>query len=228
MKRTTKTIVGVSLAALMVMATAAVAIAAPMLTLSATPTVVTYPKPAFLKLNASDGGASVATTVTVQYRPVGTGDWKYMRTVSASRTAQGLVTVPVSPYLLRSTTAFRATASGLESNEVTVSVKARLSRAIARSKVKVGKRVTVKGFIWPRHARGSRPVEVKFWKWESGDWVYKGSLHPRIVGLTGDGSKWQFTRRAEADDKGKWRMQVLHEDEKHVASTSRYSYIRVR
>jgi len=69
---------------------------------------------------------------------------------------------------------------------------------------------------------------VKFWKWEGGAWVFKGALHPKIVRQWGDGSKWQFTRFVHNEDKGKWRMQVSHEDMKHVASTSRYSYIRVR
>ena len=228
MTRRTKVLISASLAALMVVGTAAVAIAAPILSLTATRDVVTYPQPTWLKVNASDEGASVATTGTIQYLPIGATEWKKLRTVAASRTAEGTVTVPVAPYWLKSTTAFKATAEGLESEVVTVSVRARLSAPIAPRTVKAGRHVTIRGFIWPRHAAGSRPVEVKFWKWESGDWVYKGSAHPKIVRRWGDGSKWQFTRHVHGADKGKWRMQVYHEDAKHVASMSRFGYVRVR
>ncbi len=228
MTRKTRVLVGASLAALMLLATAATAIAAPMLSLSATRSVVTYPQPTWLKLNASDNGASVATTVAVEYQPIGATEWKRFRTISASRTAEGTVTVPVAPYWLKGTTAFRAVAQGLESETVNVSVKARLSAPIAPRTIKAGRRVTVRGFIWPRHAVGSRPVVVKLWKWESGRWVYKGHVHPKIVRRYGDGSKWQFTKKVHGHDKGKWRVRVYHEDQKHVASASRFAYFRVR
>jgi hypothetical protein len=228
MTRRSKTLLAASLAALMLLGSAAAAIAAPMLSLSATRTVVTYPQPTWLKINAADEGAAVPTTVTVQYLPVGATEWKTLRTVAASRTAEGTVTVPVSPYRLRKTTAFKAVAEGLESEVVTVSVKARLSAPVVPAKVKAGRHVTVKGLIWPRHAVGSRPVTVKFWKWENGDWVYKGAVHPRIVGKYDDRSKWQFTRHVHAHDKGKWRIQVSHEDADHVESTSRFTYVKVR
>ncbi len=230
MTRRTKVLISASLAALMVLGTAAVAIAAPMLTLSTTRSVVTYPQPTWLKVNVADEGAAVGTTVTVQYLPVGASEWKKLRAVAAARTAEGTVTVPVAPYWLKKTTAFRAVAEGLESDVVTVSVKAKLSAPMAPAKVKAGrhKHLTVRGFIWPRHSAGSRPVEVKIWKWEGGNWVYKGSVHPKIVHNKGDRSKWQFTRHVHAHDKGKWRLQVYHEDTQHVASKSQFSYVKVR
>jgi len=224
----TKTLLAASLTALILLGTATAAVAAPTLSLSATRSVVTYPQPTWLKVVAADEGSAVPATVTVQYLPVGATEWKRLRTVAASHTAEGTVTVPIAPYRLKRTTAFRATAEGLESEVVTVSVKARLSAPVVPARVKAGRRVTVKGFIWPRHAAGSRPVTVSFWKWEGGSWVYKGAVHPRIVGSRDDRSKWQFTRRAHAHDKGKWRIQVSHEDAGHVASTSRFTYLRVR
>ncbi len=131
MTRRTKVLISASLAALMVLGTAAVAIAVPMLSLTATRNVVTYPQPTWLKINAADEGAAVGTTVTVQYLPVGATEWKKFRTVAAVRTAEGTVTVPVAPYMLKKTTAFKAVADGLESEVVTVSVKAKLSAPIS-------------------------------------------------------------------------------------------------
>ncbi len=228
MKRTTKTLLGISLIAAMVLGTAAVAVAAPALTLTPTRTTVTYPQPTWLKLVAADEGVSVATTVTVQYRPIGTEVWKTLRTVSASRTAEGTVTVTVPPYKLKSITGFRAVAEGLESDVTTVAVKARLSMTHQRSQVKAGHTVKFKGHIWPRHAKGSTPVTVTMWKWDKSHWVEMGTVQPTIWGRTADSSKWRFARTFFAEDKGKWRFQVTHEDEKHAASNSRYSYLRVR
>ena len=228
MNRRFKPLLFVALIAAMVLGTAAVAIAAPALTLSSTRASVTYPQPTWLKLVAADNGVAVATTVTIQYRPIGTDVWKKLKTVSAKRAGEGTVTVPVSPYRLKSITGFRAIAEGLESDVTTVAVKARLSAPITRSSGKAGRAVSVRGFIWPRHAKGSHPVVVTLWKWEGHAWVEMGTVLPAVYGHSKESSKWKFTRIFAAGDKGKWRMQVSHEDEKHAASTSRYSYIRVR
>lgn len=228
MTRSKRLLVGLSLAALMVFATAATALGAPVLSLSATRDVVTYPQPTWLKVAATDGGVSVPTTVTVQYRALGGTTWKSLRTLSAEQAAEGTLTVPVSPSRLKVNTEFRAIAEGLESSIVNVSVKARLSRAIAPKKTKAGRSIKVRGFIWPRHAAGSRPVDVKVWKWEDGEWVQKATVKPKIVRKYGDSSKWQFKVRTKAADKGKWRVRVYHEDAGHIASESKYSYFKVR
>ncbi len=106
MNRRFKALLFVALIAAMVLGTAAVAIAAPALTLSSTRASVTYPQPTWLKLVAADNGVAVATTVTIQYRPIGTDVWKKLKTVSAKRAGEGTVTVPVSPYRLKSITGF--------------------------------------------------------------------------------------------------------------------------
>ena len=224
-----KLVVGVGLAAVMLLATVAMAFAVPMLSLTATKSVVTYPHMTSLKLRAADGDTSTATTVTVQYRPVGAPDWKKFRTISASRTGEGTVTIAVPPTFLKSTTGFRAIATeGLESSVVTVTVKAKLSKAIAPATIRGRRCVTVRGFIWPAHAVGTRPVTVKVWKWENGAWVLKARLHPKIVGKHGDRSMWAFTKKVSKADKGKWRLQVSHVDAKHACSRSAYSYLRVK
>ena len=228
MTRPARILFSAALAIVMLLGTVSVAFAAPELALTSTRAAVTYPQPTWLKLVSADGGAFVPATVTIQYRRIGDDTWKKLRTISAVRTAEGTVTVPVSPYFLKSITGFRAVSGALESDVTTVAVKARLSAASARKSAKAPHRITVRGHIWPRHAAGSRPVDVTVWKWEAGAWVQKGIVHPRIVGKTRDGSKWQFTRWIGADDKGRWRMQVSHEDTKHAVSTSRFSYIRVR
>ncbi len=228
MKRTVRIALSMSLVAALVLGTAAVAFATPALTLASTRAEVTYPQPTRLKLVAADEGVAVATTVTVQYRPIGTDEWKTLRTVSASRTAEGTVTVTVPPYKLKSITGFRAVAEGLESEVTTVAVKARLSMAHHSRQAKAGRTIKFKGNIWPRHAKGSTPVTVTMWKWDKGGWVEMGTVQPTIWGHTAESSKWRFARTFFAEDKGKWRFQVTHEDEKHAASTSRYSYLRVR
>lgn len=228
MTRLTKTLIGAAMVVVMTFGVVGIAFAAPTLTLTPTRSVVTYPQPTWLKLVSADGTASVATTVTIQYRPVGSDTWKKLRIVSAARTGEGTVTVPVAPFFLKGATGFRAIAEGLESDVTTVAVKARLSAAIAPSMIKAPRSVRVHGFIWPRHAKGSTPVTVTAWKWEGGEWVLKTTFAPKIVSPAKDSSKWQFRLTLGAEDKGKWRLQVSHEDTAHAASVSRFSYYRVR
>ncbi len=206
MNRRFKALLFVALIAATVLGTAAVAIAAPALTLSSTRASVTYPQPTWLKLVAADNGVAVATTVTIQYRPIGTDVWKKLKTVSAKRAGEGTVTVPVSPYRLKSITGFRAIAEGLESDVTTVAVKARLSAPITRSSGKAGRVVSVRGFIWPRHAKGSHPVVVTLWKWEGHAWVEMGTVLPAVYGHSKESSKWKFTRMLRCRRQG----QVAH------------------
>jgi len=228
MTRPIKLLVAASIAVALLLGSAAAAVATPSLTLSSSRTTVTYAQQTWLKLLSADATVSVPATVTIQYRPIGSDTWRKLRTVSANRTADGTVTVAVSPYFLKSITGFRAISGGLESEVSTVAVRARLSVAKTAKSAKRHHRITVKGFIWPRHAAGSRPVDVTIWKWEGGAWVQKATVHPRIVGKTTDGSRWQFTRWIDHDDKGAWRLRVSHQDMKHAASLSGFSYIRVR
>ncbi|NTU72029.1 MAG: hypothetical protein HGB10_09465 [Coriobacteriia bacterium] len=179
-------------------------------------------------MTALDGETSVATTLTIQYRPIGTETWKKFRSISASRTASGPTTVTVTPATLKSITGFRVIAEGLESEVSTVSVKARLTAPVMRSSVKRTNWVTIKGQIFPRHAVGSHPVTVTLWKKVGGDWVEQATFQPAIVGRTPDGSKWQTRYWFGAYDKGSYRLQVSHEDLKHAASVSHFKYMRVR
>ncbi len=228
MTRRTSLLVGAALIVAMMLTVATSAFATPALSLSAKRASVTYPQPDWLIVRAGDGDVAVPTTVTVQYRPIGTDTWATLRIVPASRAAEGTFTVTVPPYRLKMITGFRAIAEGLESDVVTVSVKARLSAASAPAKVREGRKLTIHGKIWPRHAVGSKPVTVRVWKWEDGAWAEKGSLHPAIVSKQAYSSKWQIKIKAITAEKGTYRLRVYHEDTRHEASMSKYSYIRVR
>ena len=222
----------VALVAVLVLGAASAAMAAPILSIKAKTDVVTFPHGTVLYVGAAEEGKPTPTRMVVQYRKIGCDTWKYLRTISASRSAEGTASVWVGHNVLDRTAGFRviSTSGGLESEVATVGVKAALSRPVVRKVVVATKRarwVEVKGFINPRHKAGTRPVEVKIWKKEGSDWVLKGTLHPKIVSQTYLGSKWAFGFKVSADRKGLWRLQVSHEDTGHVASTSGYSYVKV-
>jgi len=228
MRRLTRALVGILVVTAMLLGAVAIAQGATTLTLTSTRSSVVYPQMTWLKLLSADGTMPVAARVMIQYRPIGTATWRNLRAISASRTAEGTVTIPVGPVILRSITGFRAVATGLESEVTTVAVKARLSRPVAPRVIRAKRYVTVRGFIWPRHAVGTRPVEVTVWKWDGTTWVEMAKLHPKIVGRVLNGAKWQFKRWVSADDVGRWRLQVSHEDTAHAASVSPFGYIKVK
>ena len=168
----------------MVLGTAAVAFAAPALTLTSTRSAVTYPQPTWLKLVSADGAVSVPDD---RHHPVPPHRHRDVDesagTIAATRTAEGTVTVPVASVPPEEHHRVPSNRRGPRERghdrrrkgaPVGTSGSDRASRR--------GRRVTVKGFIWPRHAVGSRPVAVTVWKWEGGGWVEKGIIHPKIVG----------------------------------------------
>lgn len=239
MHKRTKMVLGVSLALALVFGGVAAAFAAHMITLSASPAKVVYPKPSKLTINVSDGGASVPATLTIQSRYVDGGDWVNFRSIPASKSAEGTLTVTVP--VLKGTTEFRVVESGVATSQVaTVSVAARLSQPRVPAAFRfVGKRTkfVVSGSILPRHDYGSKPVVLELKKWDAASktWV---SVETTLAQIVKPGKAdmavyklgygiWSGSFSAAVKGTAQWKIEASHEDTAHVKSTSVSKQFRI-
>jgi len=169
----------------------------------------------------------IAEPILVQRR-YPDGEFKVVRTISASAAIEATsFVVPVRP---EGTAGFRAVQGSVESSVTTVTVKARLSKPVVSTRVKVGRATVVKGFIWPRHAKGSQPVTLNlYWRANPSDeWQLKSTVEPAIVGRVAFGAKWSYRWTPGEGDRGWWKLTASHADAMHEANTSRPKFLRVR
>lgn len=217
-----KILIAAVLSVVLVLSAAGVAMALDGLTLTASPTTVTYPHRALLTLESTP----TATTATVYAMPVGASDWT---TVSTTVTS----TLSVKP---RVTTVYKAVAEGVESLPVTVTVKARLTHPVLPSVFRHGREVRVRGTMSPSET--SATVTVTYFKLQT---TYKYLGKGRYRKLTtwdqfGDPvvlnlhrvsrsvSTWKT--RFKSAEPGRFKVVVVHEDLAH-AKSSATSYFRV-
>ncbi len=221
-----------------------VALAAQMLKVTATPQVITYPHITRLTIEASEAAPA---TITVRYAYEDARDasgslvWQeYRKSIAASRAAEA--TTIMMPFKPSRNVWIVAEQAGVMSAEITVGVKARLSKPIMPSVVRQDRSARVFGFIWPRHRAGSKPVVVKLEKGVRGEggwsWSEVASFEPTIHAhfklvngwAPSDwGSRWMM--RISPADLGLtptlYRMKAYHEDAGHVASASLPKYFWV-
>jgi len=201
-----------------------VAPAEQVLTLTASKPAITYLEPLFLTITPAE---LIAAPILVQRR-YPDGEFKVVRTISASAAIEATsFVVPVRP---EGTAGFRAVQGSVESSVTTVTVKARLSKPVVSTRVKVGRATVVKGFIWPRHAKGSQPVTLNlYWRANPSDeWQLKSTVEPAIVGRVAFGAKWSYRWTPGEGDRGWWKLTASHADAMHEANTSRPKFLRVR
>lgn len=208
----------IAIALLLVVATAAVA--AGVLAVSPTSSVIAYPRPAKLIISTP---AAVAETITVEAMPVG-GAWTVIKTIPPSVAASS-TTFTINPRV-RVNSGFRVVQGAAASDVVTVSVRARLSpvRAIGRQRVH-----TLHGTISPAHAKGA-VVGVHVWKVTGRGRNTTLTAEPDITGVVyrtnSQVSWWKATFAAPA--RGAYLIRAFHEDDGHVLSSSPRRSITIR
>ena len=221
----TRRLITVLVAAVVVAALAATAFAVGGLTVVARKSTVTYPHHAMLQVTTP---VAVAETITIQARPVD-GDWRVVKTIPAARAALG-TTFTVSQKL-KVTSGVRAVQAGVESEVVTIGVKASLnSLSITHRK---GGTWTVKGSISPAHALGA-PITIKVWEQTvSGKGKNRVKTLTPLADLTATVYKtngqisWYKTTFTPAAA-GTYVFKAFHSDAGHIESSSRSVTVRFK
>ena len=224
-----KILLTVMLVVALTLAIGATAQAGTALTLSATPTAITYPHAAMLTVGFPTSDPATATLFKM---PAGASDWTTM-TLMATTAAP---TVAVRPKVI---TAYKAVVDGVESLPVTVTVAAKLTKPELPGSIRRRRAVTVKGTLQPAGEAGAI-VTVDVYKLvttftrigkghlkRSTDWVL---YMTRDVPLrTKKGSKttslWSF--RWAPTELGQYKLVVHHEDLGHAYS-QKTAFTRVR
>jgi hypothetical protein len=210
----TVVVVAVAIAALAATAFATVGT----LTLTASKLVVTYPHTAKLTINTPE---ALEATITIQARPVD-GDWSDVKSIPATRAAQG-TTFTVAPKLAV-TSGVKAIQNGIESEVVTIGVKASLNSLQVNHKK--GHVWLVKGSIMPAHAKGT-PVTIKVWQKSV---TGKGKHHVTTLTPMDDLTALVYKTRHNASSfdvrftpptRGSYVFQAVHSDADHIESFSK-------
>lgn len=221
-----KATIVLALGAASIFAAAAMASAAGSLTLSASPSMVTYPHSAKLTVGFPD---QVPATATILAMPVNSSTWTTTTLMATTSTP----TVTVKPKV---TTYYKAWISDESSSAVTtVSVAAHLLKPQINGYVHSDHRYTIKGKMSPAEVG---TVTVTFYRMETvslkrgkghvkkATWVQHGDA--LLVGLKYQNSQWStWTTKWTPDGAGWWKVVVSHEDVTHVASSaSTYKWVR--
>ncbi len=245
-----KTLVAMTVLVALLLAGAAPAFGDYTLTVSTSPSTVTYPHKSKVVVGL-DGFASSPATITMQYRRVDGGEWTTWsrRMISAVRSAEATsYHFTATPPWLNETTEFRAVVSGeATSNVATVTVAARIVQPgaiLSKPRKAADRTITFRGLIWPAHLKGTDVVTLTFWKQVGRTWVEQPDLT-----LTAKISTWRYwlpwtgRQRDHASkwavavpishfgnpaNRTRWQVQASHEDTAHAASQSRPNWFWIR
>lgn len=118
-------------------------------------------------------------------------------------------------------------------NERTVSinstkrVKATLGRpALKTTRLVRGRTYTVSGVLKPRHTAGTKPVEVRAYRYVKGKYRYYKSFTATASNYS---TYSKCSTKVKLPYRGKWRLRAYHPaDTKHLATYGSYRYVTVR
>ena len=188
--------------------------------LTASRTAVVYPHSMSLVSN-------VSTPSVIQRRLAGSDAW-----VDFIAVPSGNTTRTIKPT---STAAYKVVSDGVDSDTVTVTVAAQLSKPQVNKHGHKGHKLTIKGWVAPMHRSGD--VQLKFFRWEKVgtvlvtkrhgksktiakyEWVQHGdTVNASLFRQNSQRSKWSYKWTPSA--KGTWKIVVSHEDVAHVYSSA--------
>ena len=91
-----------------------------------------------------------------------------------------------------------------------------------------GATFTTYGYMTPRHVAGSHVVQVRYYRYINGEYVYYKTVNPEVNDSIFDNySQYRFTTSLPYS--GKWRVRAVHQgDALHMTSYSSYHYMTVR
>jgi len=140
----------------------------------------------------------------------------------ATRKVTGLTTTRT----YRARTAYSSTFGAAGSGHLRVTPHASLSTPSVPSTVSRNRSFSVAGSIKPRHSSGSRPVQLQFYRYESGTWVLKKTVSPKVKSYS---TYSKYTTTTSLPASGRWRVRAYHAaDSANAAKSSGYRYLRVR
>jgi hypothetical protein len=186
-------------------------------TLTASKTALVYPHSALFT-------STVATPSLMFRRLAGASEWTTFAPVTS-----GVTTRSVKPM---ATAAYKLVSDGIESNTVTITVAAHLSKPQISKHGHKWHKMTIKGWVAPMHRSGN--VQLTFYRWEpvtttvvtshgkakklmKFQWVKQGdSVDVALHRQNSQKSKWSYRWMPTA--RGTWKVVVSHEDVLHVYS----------
>ena len=214
----------VALIAALVLGVATMAIGVPMPVLSAGKTALVYPHSTYLV-------STVTTPSVVMRRLAGSDEWTAFDAVSS--------TEPTTPLIRpKSTAGYKVVSDGIESDTVTVTVAAQLSKPQVNKHGHKWHKLMIKGWVSPKHSADAT-VGLTFYRWEkvaaptiaskgkskgkgAGHWQWVQHGDPVSVLLAGvknkNQSKWSY--KWVPAMKGTWKVVVSHEDVAHAFSSA--------
>jgi hypothetical protein len=110
----------------------------------------------------------------------------------------------------------KASYLGVQSQTIILTPHVSLTRPALPGTVARGKGVTVSGVMRPRHAAGSRTVQLVFQRLVNGTWTAVSHLNT-VISDCAAGSR--FGRNVRFDAKGSWRVRARHPDDSVHANT---------
>ncbi len=203
----------------------------PMLTLSATPTVVNWAQPwalsgelmdstmapipdAPVDLQASvDGGASYATLEGVM-------------PAAGTSTYSGNHAAPYEKTVYRLFYAGDATHDPAWSDPVTVTPRVKLGTPVAPSSVKKGAKFTAYGSLTPQQPKNSKTIKIKCYLKQSGKWVLKKTVSATNANK---GSASRYSAKFSLSTRGSWKLTASSAaTSKYAATTSGSEILKVK
>ena len=113
----------------------------------------------------------------------------------------------------------------------TVAVKVSLSVPTAPTSVAVNRAFTSSGYLKPKHAAGTYPVEIRCYRYEKkADGTYGYVYKKKVSAKASDYSTYtKYSASVSLPTKGKWRIRTFHgADSKNAETLSGYRYLTVQ
>jgi len=123
--------------------------------------------------------------------------------------------------------AYKASTSAVR----TVAVKASLTVPTAPTSISVNRAFTSTGYLKPKHAAGTYPVEIRCYRYErKADGTYGYVYKEKISAKASDYSTYtKYSASVSLPTKGKWRIRTVHRaDSKNAETLSGYRYLTVQ
>lgn len=178
------------------------------------------------KLTTEKGAAVAGRTVIFEKL----SNYAWVKVGSATTGSTGVASCSVTSLrqatLFRARTSFSSTHGAAGSSRIGVKPKVYLTRPIAPATVSDGRAFTVKGYLKPRHASGSYPVKLQFYRYSSsqGKWVLSKTVSAKASNYS---TYSAYSSGTSVPTAGRWRVRAYHAaDTKNAATYSAYEYFR--
>ena len=193
---------------------------APSVTLSVSPSVLTYPAIVTLVADVSD-----VETTTARFEVRFESDPAWYPVASVTSTTGRFVALHIPPKRAY----YRVTVGSTEATAIgSVLVRAGLGRPKATStRVRAGSTGRFWGAVSPKHPAGDPAADttyrVRLWKYNplKKTWTERSPVAWRIEKvLDNETSQWSYTRKFSTSDVGLWRIAFLHVCPRHAVASS--------